>query len=194
MAADFRLSRLYAGFVNSYTSLGLAVGNWVPGRSPVASATHAITEWFRRTGTAYGYYPMTERKKRDLEWFDIAAERPVLHMETENKYAKARYTVDKLIGSDAEVRVGLVWMRVGDDEVAGLLEHARAASVDQEWKMLLIIRREVQEPRTEVQHHGRVWHYPMQGHILKQGRHNSLPPAYIEWPERWGQQVARWEP
>lgn len=194
MPVDFKLERLYAGFINSYTQLGLTVGNWTAGRARRADATHTITNWFRTTGIVYGYYPECERKQRDLEWFDVREARPVLHMETENAFSKAKSTVDKLIASDAEARIGLVWTNSTDEEVEGLLEHARKASENQDWMMLLIIRRQVTVFRSEEHRHGRVWHCPMQGHILEGGKHRPLAAAYIEWPDRWGQQVARWEP
>ena len=172
----------------------LMAGNWNSGRSDPAQSTHAIIDWFRRTGVAYGYYPVCERERCDLERIDVKEDRPVLHLESENFWNKADHTLDKLIESDAAVRVGLLWTNKGDQKVEAMLLRAKEATADQDWSILLIVRRAVKDPQAETHRHGEVYHYPLEGHVFASGEHKKLWPAYLEWPASWGPIVARWEP
>jgi len=194
MTVNFEPERLYAGFVNSFNGLMLMAGNWAKGRADPAQSTHGIIDWFRRTGVAYGYYPVCERNRRDLEWFDVKDDRPVLHLESENFWSKADHTLDKLIESDAAVRVGLLWTNKSAKKVEAMLRRAQEATEEQDWSILLIVRRAVKEPRAETHRHGEVYHYPLEGHVFASGKHEKLWPAYLEWPASWGLIIARWEP
>lgn len=194
MPTSLDLTNLHAGFVNSFNGLMLMAGNWAEGRCDPATSTHAIIDWFRRTGVAQGFYPVCERQQRDLEWFSVGDPVPVLHLESENFYGKLDHTLDKLLGSDALARVGLVWTDKSPAELESLFARARQATTGASWSMLLIVRRSPVTPTTEDLRHGRVYHYPIEGHLFSNGEHRRLWPAYLEWPEKWGHITARWEP
>ncbi|MFH1463968.1 MAG: hypothetical protein ABIO70_06265 [Pseudomonadota bacterium] len=189
---DFKAERLYTGFVNSYNGLLLAVGSWAEGVGDRAGETHAFINWFWKTGLAYGYYPKAERLQRDLEWFDEDNDRPVLHLESENDRHRFIVTIDKLLGSDAKLRVALVWTDLGEAEVEAQIERVVQASEHQDWTMLLIIRQWHGEEDDADPRRGAVYYYDVTGKLVSDGTATTLTPWIIEWPERSGFQLSRW--
>lgn len=176
------LERLYEGFINSYNSLLLSNEENLP------QETHAIIEWFRRTGISMGFYPYCEHKRRDLEWYSKEDDdKSVLHLESENTYGKFVHTVDKLIESDAIYRVGLLWTNRPFKDITSILQKAKNASKGEKWNMLMIIRFFKEEDYDG--RNNKTWRYPIKSWLISKGTTKELKKYYILWPKQWGYQT-----
>ncbi len=180
------LELLYSGFVNSYNSLLLPAGN----EENTSQDTHAIIEWFRRTGISMGFYPYCEAKKRDLEWY-TEDDKAVLHLESENFYMRVEKTINKLIESDANYRVGLMWTNRAFKDLKTIVQKAKKASKGKKWKMLLIIRSS-QEDRDNEDQKDNTWRCPVRSWLISSGKVKKLDMFYIIWPKQWGYQTIEW--
>lgn len=179
------LERLYDGFINSYNSLLLSNEGNLP------QETHAIIEWFRRTGISMGFYSYCEYKRRDLEWYSKEDDdKSVLHLESENTYRKFVHTVDKLIKSSAIYRVGLMWTDKAFKDIDSILQKAKNASKEKEWKMLMIIRfgQVDNDDRND-----NAWRCPIKSWLISKGKATELDMCYIIWPKQEGSyQTTEW--
>lgn len=180
------LELLYSGFVNSYNSLLLPGGP----EENISQDTHAIIEWFRRTGISMGFYPYCEAKKRDLEWYTKDDE-PILHLESENFYKRVEKTINKLIESDASCRVGLMWTNKAFKDLEAVVKEATKASKGKKWKMLLIIRSS-REDSDNMHQEGPTWRYPVRSWLISSGKARTLDMFYIIWPKQWSLQTIEW--
>ncbi len=178
------LKQLYIGFVNSYNSLILPASD-----GNHAQDTHAIIEWFRRTGLSLGFYPHCEAKRRDLEWYDDG-DNVMLHFECENYYSRIDHTINKLIKSDASYRIGLIWTNDIFKDIEVVVQKAANKSKSKEWEMLIVIRF-VQEVNSSHKKDPAL-KYPVRAWLISSGTAKELDMCYIIWPKQWGYQTAEW--
>ena len=182
------LEKLYFGFINSYNSLLLPAGN----HENFAQDTHAIIEWFRRTGISMGFYPYCEANKRDLEWY-TEDDKVAFHLESENFYSRVQHTIKKFVKSNAMYRAALVWTNVPFKDGDTIVQKAKEASRGKEWEMLIIIRF-TQEKIVSKNIH-QEWNalrYPVRSWLISKGRAKELDMCYIIWPIQWGYQTTEW--
>jgi len=89
--------QLLEGFINSFNNLLLPADKYVDR----AQETYAILDYFRKLGSALGYWPWCEVSKRDLEWYgpkddeDEEYKKVILHLESENCSKRRGITIDK---------------------------------------------------------------------------------------------------
>jgi hypothetical protein len=172
------LEKLYIGFVNSFNSLLLPYQVKKYYNRP--QETVAVIDYFRRLGISLGYYPWLEHKYEDLAWFD-EDNKEILHLESENTYAKATITINRVIKSISEYGIALIW---SDQKLEDFEKEIKNIKTKIEKDILVIVRfgNEYQENKCLV----KAW-------LLNEQEVKTLPDAYILFPVEYHFQTMKWK-
>ena len=186
---NIEIERLFIGFIRSFHLLNITIDKGFRNRSLF---THEVISYWGRVGLSLGYLPWceeptgeTDKRKRDLGWYDIENEEYVLHLETENNPGRIEHTIEKLRYSGEEYRIGIIFAKAADS-----LSHLEKQLKQIKTGTTLIITTWWGENRAEgpTDEDGNLeenesW-YKVTGHIVESGHVKLIDrEAFLVWPQ-----------
>lgn len=172
------LHQLYRGYILSFNSLSIPIEKNIRNR-PLF--THKIISYWSNVGLSLGFYPWSEESNRDLGWYSNG-DKCILHLETENQHTRIKHTINKLVESDEEYKIAIIF--AADDSFTEddlnneirRINNGESLIITTWWK-------HESNPIKSGKHEQ--YCYPVTGHLIKGGAAYKLERATCIW-DRYG--------